>query len=251
MFRVGDDLAVRLPKRAVAAVLIVREQTFLPRLRHRLPLPIPAPLRVGRPQEDYPWSWSVQAWMPGAPVDLNPVAADQGAVLGGFFAALHQPADADAPRNPYRGVALATRRAVIETRMDALAAQGRPLGAQLMQVWREALAQPMEHETWLHGDPHSRNVLAQGGRFSAVIDWGDCCVGDPASDLSALWMLLETPAVRADAIAAYGGLSDTMLARAKGWAIAMGVMLLEAGLVNDPRLAAAGEATLGRLADGP
>ena len=247
MYRLGEDLAVRLPRRAVAAFLVVKEQAFLPRLKDRLPLPIPAPVRIGKPGEGYPWPWTVQAWMPGEPVDENPVGPGEGAALGRFFRALHTPADADAPANPYRGVPLITRETVMDERMAGLAAKGRAVSAAVMETWREALAQPQEHQTWLQGDPHARNVLSQNGRFSAVIDWGDMCVGDPASDLSAFWMLLETEAERALAIDAYGGVSEAMLARARGWAVAMGVMLLEAGLVNDARLAAMGEATLRRL----
>ena len=59
LFRLGDDLAVRIPRRAVAAVLIEQEQRWLPQLAPRLPLPIPVPRRVGRPGCGFPWSWSI------------------------------------------------------------------------------------------------------------------------------------------------------------------------------------------------
>ncbi len=47
MFRLGDELAVRLPRRQVAAELIVHEQTWLPRLAPQLTMPVPVPVRIG------------------------------------------------------------------------------------------------------------------------------------------------------------------------------------------------------------
>lgn len=250
MFRLGDDLAVRLPKRAVAVPLLAKEQVFLPMIAGRLPLPVSAPLRIGRPGDDFPWTWSILPWLAGAPADLSPAGPDQGGVWGGFLRALHQPAPADAPRNPYRGVPLAARKEQVEERMARLRRHG-VITPMVEEFWAMALETPLESETWLHGDPHSRNVLTDHGRFSAVIDWGDMCVGDPATDLASLWMLLETPVAREEAIAAYGGLSPATLIRARGWAVMFGVVLTDAGLVDDPRLAKAGRLTLERLHDGP
>src|ERR1035438_9419284 len=48
-FRLGTERVVRLPRRGIAGRLIEHEQTWLPRLAARLPLPIPTPLRVGEP----------------------------------------------------------------------------------------------------------------------------------------------------------------------------------------------------------
>ena len=250
MFRLGDDLAVRMPKRAVAAPLLDREQAWLPGIAGGLPLPVPAMLRRGEPAEGYPWTWSLLPWLAGEPADVAPPEPDQGGAWGGFLKALHQPAPADAPRNPYRGVPLAARKGPVQERMARLRPHG-VITPMIDEFWAMALETPLEHETWLHGDPHSRNVLTDQGRFSAVIDWGDMCVGDPATDLASLWMLLETPLARDEAIAAYGGISPATLIRARGWAVMFGVMLLDAGLVDDPRLAKAGRLTLERLHDGP
>jgi len=101
--RLGDDLAVRLPRRAAAAALIEHEQRWLPELAPRLPLAVPAPFRAGRPGRGYPWSWSVTPWLPGDVIARADVAdprdlADQ---LARFLRALHRPAPADAPANPY------------------------------------------------------------------------------------------------------------------------------------------------------
>jgi aminoglycoside phosphotransferase (APT) family kinase protein len=94
-------------------------------------------------------------------------------------------------------------------------------------------------------------VLTEDGAFSAVIDWGDMCAGDPACDLAALWMLLPERRSRDDFIAAYGGFSDALMRRARGWAVAFAAMLTDAGLINDERLARMGVVTFQRLDDGP
>ena len=46
VYRLGDGLAVRLPRRAAAAALIEHEQRWLPELASRLPLPIPTPTSI-------------------------------------------------------------------------------------------------------------------------------------------------------------------------------------------------------------
>jgi aminoglycoside phosphotransferase (APT) family kinase protein len=248
VFMVGEDLAARLPRRAAGAPLILNEQRWLPGLADHLPLPIPAPVRLGRPGRDYPYAWSIVPWFAGTPADLDPPAADQGALLADFLRALHRPAPADAPRNPFRGVPLADRAGAVEARMERL---GDAVDPKVRPIWRDALAAPIDGpETWLHGDLHGRNVLTRAGRFSAVIDWGDLCRGDPATDVAAVWSLLPSADARREALDAYG-VSPPLLRRARGWAVFFGVMLLDAGQVDDLRLAAAGAATLARVVEGP
>src|SRR5690349_9653047 len=72
VLRLGDELAVRVPRRQLAASFIEHEQRWLPELAPRLPLPVPAPVRVGRPALGYPWSWSVVPWMAGGEAASNP-----------------------------------------------------------------------------------------------------------------------------------------------------------------------------------
>ena len=248
MFRIGEDLAARLPRRAAGAPLILSEQRWLPGLADRLPLPIPAPVRVGEPGRGYPYAWSIVPWFAGTPADLAPAGADQGQALAVFLRALHRPPPPEAPSNPFRGVPLADRAAAVEARMDRL---GAAVDGAVRQVWIDALAAPINGPpTWLHGELHGRNVLVEAGRFSAVIDWGDLCQGDPATDLAAIWSLLPDRSARAAALEAYGA-SQPLTRRARGWAVFFGVMLLDAGQVDDPRLAAAGAATLARVVGGP
>ena len=111
IYRLGDALTVRLPRRAVSAALVEHEQRWLPELAVGLPLPVPVPLRVGVPGCGYPWRWTIGPWLPGRPAELDPPEDLELAAtgLGGFLAALHRPAPVDAPHNPYRGVPLAER----------------------------------------------------------------------------------------------------------------------------------------------
>ena len=116
VYRLGDDLALRLPRRRGGGMLILREQHYLPLIAANLPLPAPIPLRIGKPALGYPYSWSVVPWFEGVPTDRAPPDADQGEVLAAFLAALHRPAPDDAPQNPYRGGPLADRAEAFEDR---------------------------------------------------------------------------------------------------------------------------------------
>lgn len=248
MWRLGDALAVRLPRRTTAATLIEHEQRWLPEVAPLLPLPVPVPVRIGLPGAGYPWPWSVAPWFEGVASDLAPPDADQGEALGAFLRRLHVAAPSEAPRNPARSVPLRERQTVMEERLSRLIQRTDYITSQIRSLWEAALDAPLDlAPTWLHGDLHSRNALVENGKFSAIIDWGDMAQGDPATDLAALWNLLPDPSARATALQAYGPISEATRARALGWTILFGVMLLDSGLVNDPRLAEAGKATLQRV----
>jgi len=118
---------------------------------------------------------------------------------------------------------------------------------QVTQIWNEALCAPLDvAPTWLHGDLHSRNVLVEHGIISGIIDWGDITSGDCATDLSSIWMLFSDSLAHHDALAAYGNVSEATIKRARGWAVLFGVILLDTGLIDNPRNAAIGERILRR-----
>ena len=252
-FRLGEDLALRLPRRAVAAELLATEQRWLPGLARNLPIATPAPLRIGAPGRGYPWGWSVVPWLPGLPAERAPLKADQAPRLGAFLKALHREAPAAAPFNPYRSVGLIERGRITDPTLERVAAL-RPevIDQTVRRTWAEAVATEVDiAPTWIHGDLHARNLLSDQGVISGVIDWGDMARGDPAMDLYSLWMLLPDAHARAAALQACGGISAATLRRARGWAVAMGVVLMEAGMADDPGLAAMGERTLKALGEGP
>ena len=246
MYRLGDELAVRLPRRAAAARLIVHEQRWLPVVAPRLPLPVPAPVRAGRAAPGYPWPWSIVPFLPGQLAAREPPADPAGAAagLGRFLAALHVPAPQDAPVNRNRGVPLAERTAVV-TQNLGMVGDMVDRGA-AVRAWQAALATPAwgGAPVWLHGDLHPANILVHGGRLSGVIDFGDITSGDPATDLSVAWMLLpagQHEVFQAEYGAAAGHPAGADLwARAKGWALAFSLMFM-AHSADNPQLAGVGK----------
>ncbi len=251
LFRLGDRLVARLPRRALGAAIVGGEQRWLPELAPRLPLPVPVPVRTGKPGEGYPWPWSVTPFLPGTPAadeppfDPSRAASD----LGRFFARLHTPAPPDAPPNPYRGVPLAQRGENFARNLDLLA--GQVDRSAVLDAWTAALAAPLwvGPPLWLHGDPHPANILIRDGAVSGVLDFGDITAGDPAADLSLAWMLLP-PARHGDFRAAYAragarndAAGDATWARARGWAVNLAVAFL-AWSADNPRLHAVGRRTL-------
>ena len=249
MFRLGADLAVRLPRRAGTANLISEEQRWLPQLAKNLPILVPTPQRVGKPAFGYPWSWSVVTWLKGCTAEFHPPQASQAAPFARFLRCLHVPAPAEAPKNSMRGVPLQQRVSVLEERMQRLRARTSVITSRIMRVWNQAVEAPLDGiPTWLHGDLHPRNVLVDDGVISGIIDWGDITSGDPATDLAAIWMLFGEPHLRSQALAEYGNISEATVWRAKGWAVLFGVSLLETGISDNPTNAALGERILRRVA---
>jgi aminoglycoside phosphotransferase (APT) family kinase protein len=253
MFRLGDELALRFPRRKVAAALIEHEQTWLPAVARSLPLPVPVPLRVGQPGRGYPWRWSVLPWLAETTADECQPRSDQAGVFGDFLAALHRPAPPDAPRNPYRGVALNSRMdETMAGRMRAVATNTSLLTPRVMEIWNDALATPIDvADTWIHGDPHPGNVLVHDGRITGVIDWGDMAAGDRATDLASIWMTFEDVEARRVAMAHCGPVSDATWMRARGWAVYYGITFAAAALANEPRYTGLGERICGRVVAGP
>jgi aminoglycoside phosphotransferase (APT) family kinase protein len=191
LFALGPDLLVRLPRRQAAAALIEHEVTFLPRLAPQLPVPVPVPIFAGRPAAGYPWPWTVVPRLPGRSAADVPVPARAAAAQGlaAFLTALHLPADADAPVNLFRGVPLAARAEAWLPRIGAVAGQA------ALADWQRAAGVPAWSGAplWLHGDPHPMNLLlGADGRLTGVVDFGDLCAGDPASDLAVGWLAFDS-----------------------------------------------------------
>jgi aminoglycoside phosphotransferase (APT) family kinase protein len=196
LWRLGGDLAVRLPwATQTADALLRKEYSWLPALAPRLPLPVPVPQRLGQPSERFPRPWIVTTWVPGEPADRVPATrgADAADALAAFLTALHQPAPAGAPAGRGRGGDLAGHtegfaRSLAEATELGLVSDPDAVRA----VWDDAVAAPAwaGPPLWLHGDLHPANVLTADGTFCGVIDFGDLCAGDPAWDLAAAWILL-------------------------------------------------------------
>lgn len=247
--RLGDDLAVRLPRRAIAAALVEHEIRCLPELAGRLPLPVPVPVRTGRPGVGYPWSWSVVRWVDGDVAARTPPAepARAARTLGAFLGALHRPAPSDAPVNPFRGIPLARREQTPEQIEAILGGADR---GRARQLWKRATSTSdwPGPPVWLHGDLHPGNLVIAGGALASVIDFGDLTAGDPACDLAVGWMMFASP--ERDVLIASAGHPDPGLpVRAHGWALALSLAYLS-GSADDPLIGAIGRRTLAAVLAG-
>lgn len=186
LWRLGEELAVRLPRTERAPALLRMEQTWLPMLAGRLPLPTPVPVRIGRPSGLFGHPWTIARWVDGEPADRVPVTRIEAAeVLAGFLRALHRRAPA--------------------------------------------------------------------GMLAGVIDFGDLCSGDPATDLSAAWILLPAGAANRF-FDAYEQADEATITRARGWAVLRALNLIHIGRNGrlglpggKPTWEPAGRATLERV----
>jgi len=255
MWRLGEDLAIRLPMTPRGPALLENERRWMPDLALRLPLPVPVPIRFGEPTEYFPNPWTVTTWVPGEPADAVPAenGPESAEALAAFLTALHQQAPANAPVNPNRGISL--RQFPEGSGRHLKSEQYSGDLAPLQDIWDAALE--AEEWTgppvWLHGDLHPANALVTDGTLSGVIDFGELCAGDPACDLAAVWILLPEGAV-AGCIEAYPLADEAMIRRARGWAIHRAFGLLQVGHAGEMGWAGgkitwkqAGELTLQRV----
>lgn len=225
VWRLGDDWAVRIPRRELGADLVANEARWLPVLAPKLPTPVPSPVFVGRPEGGFPWPWTVVPWFDGdtgASAELSAAGASR---LGSFLAALHSPAPVDAPENRFRGVPLADRRDRFE--VDVVHLSDRLNVDAVTQRWEELVATPpfTGQPVWLHGDLHLANIIVRDGDLQAVIDFGDITSGDPAVDLAVGWNL-GGDGCREAFLDAYGAVGDDTKARAQAWLLALAVAYL-------------------------
>jgi aminoglycoside phosphotransferase (APT) family kinase protein len=251
-FRLGADLAVRLPRREEAVPLVLHEQRYLPGIAGRSPVPVPVPVHAGWPTPDFPWPWSIVRWVHGAPAaDAGPADREHAADgLAAFLLSLHVPAEADVPVNPVRGVPLADRDAVL---LERLADRERyPEGAGLKAVWAEArAAAPWEGPAMmLHGDLHPANILlAADGTLAGVIDFGDVGAGDPAVDL-AVGCLMFDAGTRQRFRGAFGSSVDSATwVRARGWALVLSTAMVS-NSDDNPRMFSVGEFGIRQVLEG-
>ncbi len=247
IFRLGDDLAVRLPRVAWAAGQAEKEHRWLPRLAPHLPVPVPTPLGLGGPAEDYPWRWTVCPWIAGEtlpPVLLNDATLAD--ALADFIAALHRidPAGGPGPgpHNFYRGVPLRQRDGVTR---ESIAEAADELDLETVtKAWAEmSSAPPYEGPpVWLHGDLHEGNILARDSRLSAVIDFGGLGLGDPACDLAVAWMIFDASARERFRRATQA--DDAAWTRARAWALSISLVQIPFYRESHPEIAALSRRTL-------
>jgi aminoglycoside phosphotransferase (APT) family kinase protein len=256
MWRLGDELAVRMQRMDKGPDLQLKERRWLPVLAPRLPLPVPTPVRSGAPSERFPKMWTVMTWVEGTPLDHCSItrgdhAADR---LAAFLNALHVEAPADAPDALDRGGHPRECAGGFERFLQAV-----DLGCfaedDIRAVWDEAVAAPRWEgsRVWVHGDLHPANVVVADGTLAGVVDFGDVFAGDPAWDLAAAWVLL--PAGGASRFFdSYAQADEAAIRRARGLAAMKSLFLMLMGQNGDrglpggkPNWGPAGRSALDRV----
>ena len=209
VYRLGDDLSLRLPRVEAAVGPLAREARLLSTVGAAWTFPHPRVVANGLAQDDYPWPWAVVSWLPGRTADAEPLPARAGADVGRALAQVHAPAGDDAWFNPEQSIALTEREQNLEWAVGRLAGSSGPGGEALdvdglWEVWAQALEAPPPAEVvWSHADPHGSNLLAaEDGGFGGIIDWGKMAGCERAVDLSFLYTALPASGVD-DAVAAY------------------------------------------------
>jgi aminoglycoside phosphotransferase (APT) family kinase protein len=225
MYRLGEDMAVRLPRIDGAVRDVEREQRWLPRLAPLLPVAVPAPLGMGMPAEGYPWHWSVYRWLEGENPTVDGLA-EPGLLakdLADFVTALRRIDTTDGPPAG-RGVPLARRDAPTRAAIEDL--HGTVDTGAATAAWEQAVQIPEwpGPAAWVHGDLSPGNVLIAQGRLSAVIDFAGVGVGDPTVDLIVAWNLL--PAGARNLFRAALQVDDATWSRGRGWALSIALIQL-------------------------
>ncbi|WP_404197741.1 aminoglycoside phosphotransferase family protein [Streptomyces tauricus] len=242
IYRLGEELSVRLPRHSGAIGQARKEAEWLPRLAPRLPLAVPVPVAVGEPGFGYPWPWAVSRWLDGevATVDALADSSEAAVELAAFLLALQrfEPEDMCAPavrEDLTVGPPAARDR---ETRAAIAEVDGAFDGAAMTGLWDEALSAPGwdRPPVWFHGDFHTGNLLTVDGRLNAVIDFGGLGIGDPACDLMVAFTLMSA-GPRA-AFRAALGVDDATWLRGRGWALATGLNAYTHYAAVNPRVAA-------------
>ena len=224
IYRLGDDISVRLPRIEWAKEQIDKERHWLSKLAPHLPLTIPLPLEQGEPAEGYPWTWAVYRWLDGENVLLEAIAdpIEAARTLARFITALEHVDTTGAPLASelpsLHGAPLPprdrpTRDAIAQ--LDGMYDGMYDVDA-MTSVWEEALNAPAwdRAPVWFHGDLLPGNLLFDQGHLRSVIDFSGLGAGDPAPDLMSAWALFtgESRAAFRTAL----GVDDATWTRARG-----------------------------------
>jgi aminoglycoside phosphotransferase (APT) family kinase protein len=229
---VDETWAFRFPRREIAVPGVLREVAVLPELGPSLPIPVPEPVFVGNPGDEFPWPFFGSPLLPGRELGDaglgDQARVEVGRQLGRFLRRLH---DADIA---YALPADVNRRADMSVRVRKTREQ--LAGVEAEGIWQPPSSlgpllddaerlPPSTASAVVHGDLHFRQVLiGDDGNLSGVIDWVDVCRSDPAIDLTMLWSYLP-PAGRDAFLSEYGFLAEAQLLRARVVALSLSAAL--------------------------
>ncbi len=224
IYRLGDELYIRLPRLEEWAESIDNEWNWLPELAPHISLNIPRPLARGKPTNWYPCPWAIYHWIEGVPYqddlisDERQVAYD----LVNFILELRSVDMLGAPRGG--------RRPLIEldavTRSAIESSRGMIDTKAVSAAWALSLESPPwdGKPVWIHGDLLKSNLLVQGGRLCAIIDFGGVGIGDPAADVVPAWSVFNR--VGRETFRQTLEVDEDTWSRARGYALHQALMIV-------------------------
>ena len=232
IYRLGQDLYARLPRRREWAESIDHEWTWLPKLAAHITLDIPKPLAKGKATDWYPCPWAIYQWIEGVQYQDNLISDERQAAydLANFVSELRSAATLGAPRggrrplielDPVTRLAIESSRGVIDT--EAVSA-----------AWARSLESPpwSKEGIWIHGDLLKSNLLVRDGRLGAVLDFGGVGVGDPAADGVPAWSVFGQ--VGRETFRQALGVDDDIWSRARGYALHQALLIIPYYLKSNP-----------------
>jgi aminoglycoside phosphotransferase (APT) family kinase protein len=223
-YRLGEHMLIRMPTAAEYALKVPKEQELLPQLAKRLSVSIPAPIKMGKLSTDYPYPFSIYKWLSGKSINLLTLTAQDKEQLAfdlaKFLKELQAITDVEGlgpgQHNWWRGDHVSVYDKGAREQIAELAEIIDVTRA--LALWDQACATRWNKQPiWIHGDFAIGNILMDGGKLSAVIDFGGGAVGDPACDLVIAWTYLSGKS-REIFISKMDMDSDTWL-RGRAWAL--------------------------------
>jgi len=197
----------------------------------------------GHPASRYPFPWAIYRWIDGQPYTDELVEDEHGAAsdLARFVGELRRVNPvAEAPRGgrkPLRELDAVTREAIQSSRdvIDGNAATA---------AWERALEAPAWDgaPVWIHADLLRPNLLVDGGRLRAVIDFGSAGVGDPAADVIAAWSVFNRGG--RGTFRTVLGVDDGTWNRARGYALHQAALIIPYYIQTNPGFAAMAKRTI-------
>ncbi|MDA9163339.1 aminoglycoside phosphotransferase family protein [Rickettsiaceae bacterium] len=220
MFRLGDDMVIRLPSAQCYALQVLKEQKYLPQIASHLSTIIPEPIAMGKPSANYPWNWSIYRWINGNTANIH-ISDELALELAMFLNELHNVDINDkdllpAGHNFYRGTHISIYTKETEAAIDAL--RDFIDAKRVAMIWKNAISSRWDMDPVLvHGDMARGNIIVKNRSLAAIIDFGCMGIGDPACDLVIAWTLLkgESRRVFQEKI----NLDNDTWLRARGWAL--------------------------------
>ncbi len=235
LFRLGGDMVVRLPRIEWAVANIDKEFAWLNKIAPFVPFSLPTPLRKGNPTNEYPHSWSIYNWIEGSNPNINNVSEFVVQEIALFINALHK---VDLPNGPLSNRGVPLKEKDKETR-KAISELADMIDTKIVtEIWENALKIPewSKPPVWIHGDLSLGNLLIKNNQLTAVIDFGNLGMGDPACDLIIAWNLL--PAHLRKLFRSKLEIDDATWQRGKGWALSIALIQLPYYKNSNPPLAA-------------